>query len=260
MNNNDQKTNQLSRMLPSFLIIGTQKGGTTSLYHYIVKHPNIIAATKKEVHFFDNNFEEGISWYKDHFPFTNNNNPHAITGEASPRYLFDPLVPKRVFEYLPSVKLIVLLRNPVDRAYSHYQMAVRNGDEKRSFENTIIQEKEKILNKSEQSHNNLDLFTSYLSRGIYIEQLSRWMDLFPKKQMHIIKSEDFFENPKRITKEVIQFLTLAGDGLKIKKFKKINRGSYNEMDNKVKQELIEFFKPFNHQLEEALGMKFNWNE
>lgn len=128
-------------MRPHFLIIGAARSGTTSLYSYLVEHPRVVAAAKKELHFFDLRFPNGPAWYRDQFPSLS---PDTITGEASPYYLFHSHVPKRVFKLLPHVKLIVLLRNPVDRAYSHYYHAVKHGIETLPFERAIEQEDERL--------------------------------------------------------------------------------------------------------------------
>src|SRR5579885_2674785 len=129
------------RLLPDFIIIGTQRGGTTSLYAYLGQHPQIAPAVIKEVHFFDNNYERGVGWYRTQFPFLieksiakNIGQQNFITGEASPYYLFHPHVPERAAKVVPGAKLIVLLRNPIDRAYSHYYHEVELGHEKLSFE------------------------------------------------------------------------------------------------------------------------------
>src|SRR5437588_302768 len=115
------------RLLPDFLIIGTQRGGTTSLERYLDAHPCVGAAANKDLHFFDRRFHKGLAWYRGHFP-TRIEKYYAerlrgqafVTGEASPSYLFHPYAPKRVAKAMPDVKLIVLLRNPVDRAFSQY--------------------------------------------------------------------------------------------------------------------------------------------
>src|SRR5437764_5111475 len=124
------------RLLPDFLIIGTQRGGTTSLYHYLKTHPCVQLANTKDTHFFDKKFNKGLSWYRGHFPtrlgkyYTQRVRQQPfVTGEASPSYLFHPHAPGRVAQLLPSARLIVLLRNPVDRAYSQYFHAVKLGHE-----------------------------------------------------------------------------------------------------------------------------------
>src|SRR5207248_7427804 len=138
------------RLLPDFLIIGTQRGGTTSLYRYLKAHPCIGATSNKDLHFFDRRFHKGLSWYRSHFP-TKLEKAYAeqlrrltlVTGEASPSYLFHPHAPKRVAQVLPHVKLIVLLRNPVSRAYSQYHHAVELGFETLSFAEAIEAEEER---------------------------------------------------------------------------------------------------------------------
>lgn len=263
MNYQSENRNQLVKILPSFLIIGTQKGGTTSLYKYITQHPNVLAASKKEIHFFNNdkNFKLGMEWYKEQFAFKSEPPLKAITGEATPMYLFHPLAPVRIAQLLPSVKLIAILRNPVDRAYSHYQMRKRNGKEKRSFEEVIRHEKAQLSHKylTSQNHHKMKLVDSCLSRGIYIDQVKRWLDLFPKEQLLIKRFEDFKENPQQITNDVLQFLGLEVDNFQIKNFHNFNPGNYKPIDPVTRQKLASFYKPYNLSLEETLGMKFNWD-
>ena len=198
------------RLLPDFLIIGTQRGGTTALYHYLKTHPCITPATIADTHFFDKKYSKGLAWYRGHFPtsFRKISAQHLqrrafVTGEASSSYLFHPHAPKRVAQVLPHVKLITLLRNPVDRAYSQYYHAIELGHETLSFEEAIQseeertwQEREKIL-KDEHYESHTYQHRSYLSRGIYVEQLQAWMHVFPREQFLILKSEDFYAGPVR---------------------------------------------------------------
>lgn len=120
---------------PDFVIIGTKKGGTSLLYRLLTEHPLFEPAATKELHFFDNRFSEGLSWYGQHFPTRKCvDGRQTVSGEATPSYLLNPLVSERMAKTIPDAKLIALLRNPVDRAYSHYQMGLRRGDEVRPFE------------------------------------------------------------------------------------------------------------------------------
>src|SRR5947209_20310719 len=144
------------RMMPDFIIIGTMRGGTTSLYSYLTTHPHIGSAYMKEVHFFDVYYSKGIGWYRSQFPSSIQKyyaeyvqKQQFITGEASPYYLFHPHAPKRITKFLPQVELIVLLRNPVSRAYSHYSHEVAGGHEKLSFEEAIECEQERIGKEAE---------------------------------------------------------------------------------------------------------------
>jgi len=211
------------RLLPDFIIIGAQRGGTTSLYNYLVEHPGIGTASIKEIHFFDtHHFKQGRAWYRAHFPSSVQKyfvkrvrKFDFLTGEASPYYLFHPHAPARVAAMLPKVKLIVMLRNPADRAYSHFYHEVAGKHEKlSSFEEAIDCEEKRLAGELEkmqrdahyQSFNHRHF--SYLARGIYIDQLTVWMNSFPKEQLLLLRSEDFYADPGAILKRTLAFLNL----------------------------------------------------
>ncbi|MCL2934734.1 MAG: sulfotransferase domain-containing protein [Trichodesmium sp. MAG_R03] len=258
-------------MKPSFLIIGGQKCGTTSLYTYLCEHPQILPASRKEVNFFTGNFEKGINWYLEQFPAEESQD--LITGEASPNYIFYPHTPKRVFQFFPKIKLILLLRDPVERAISHYHhnltMNQKIKGKKReplSFEEAIERENLRIKKdiekiKIDDNYNKCYNYNhySYLTKGIYIDQLKRWMEFVPREQLLILKSEDFFQNPNVLLQEVLNFLDLPG--FELQEYKQVNRGVLNikrKIDNSIKLQLHEYFQPYNQQLEEFLGIKFYW--
>lgn len=259
------------RTLPDFIIIGTQRGGTTSLYNYMLTHPNILPSFKKEVHFFDNNFHRGKRWYKAFFPISFIKKIKKflqkrdfITGEASPDYIFNPYAAERTNSLLPNVKIIVLLRNPVNRAYSHYYMNVTNGYETLSFEE-VIDKAQKIcmvdIERLMSSKIKNILFYprySYLSRGIYIEQIKKWQEYFPKDQILILESEDFFKNTQAALIEVFDFLNLPR--YKIKDNRVYHLQNNPKMNETTRKFLIEYFKPYNKQLYEHFGRKFNWDK
>ena len=145
------------RRLPDFVIIGAMKSGTTSLYSFIVKHPAVAPAAKKELHYFSVQYARGELWYRSNFPtnlsrciFYKKTSQRLHSGEASPLYLFYPLVPGRMKKTLPDVKLIVILRNPVDRAYSHYYHSLRSNIEPMSFEKAVELEGERCAGEREQ--------------------------------------------------------------------------------------------------------------
>ncbi|MEH7381665.1 sulfotransferase domain-containing protein [Bacillus sp. JJ1533] len=250
--------------MPDFLIIGAQKCGTTSLYNYLIKHPNVVPAKKKEVHFFDYQFEKGIAWYRKHFPLVFENNPNLITGEASPYYIFHPHAPQRISEMMPRVKIIVMLRNPVDRAYSHFQHEIRLGAETLSFEEAIEKEAARLQGEKEKMMKDENYYSynhqhySYLSRGIYVDQLKAWMEKFPKKQFLIVKSEDFFYDPLTVFDRVLHFLNLPV--WELNKGKKYNAGHYSKMDDVMRKHLIDYFKPHNQRLYEILGENLDWEQ
>ena len=262
------------RVLPDFIIIGAQKCGTTSLYMNLIEHPSIIPAFVKEVHFFNNQrnyFQKGVGWYKAHFPtflykyyITNIRRNDFLTGEASPFYLFHPHAPRRISELLPGVKLIVILRNPVDRAYSHYHHEVERGCETVSFEDAIRMEDERLRGEFDKMIND-EHYTSwtynhnsYLLRGIYVDQLKRVHTYFNKRQVLVLKSEDFFKDSQVAMEKVLQFLGLPG--WQPRDFKKANVGSYQKMDPAIRSRLLNYFEPHNHRLYEYLGTNFGWEK
>src|SRR5437588_6703195 len=264
-------TNPL-RLMPDFIIIGAMRGGTTSLYSYLTEHPNIGPAYMKEVHFFDVYFSKGLHWYRAQFPSSVQKyyaervqKQCFITGEASPYYLFHPHAPKRIAKILPQVKLIVLLRNPVSRAYSHYYHEVAGGHEKLSFEEAIECEQERIGKEAEELARNERYVSykhrhySYLARGIYVDQLKVWMDLFPKEQFLILKSEDFFADPATGLQQVLEFVNVPGMGIQKHKqvYEQLNTTKPPAMAAATRKRLVKYFEPHNARLYEYLGVAYN---
>lgn len=246
-----------------FIIIGAQRSGTTSLYNYIISHPNVSPARNKEVHFFDINYENGIDWYWKQFTSLSQkyaDNEKPITGESTPYYLFHPLAPKRIFKHLPKIKLIVLLRNPVDRAYSHYNHAIRVGNESLSFEEAIKIEPERLREEEQKVLDGKNSPTyqrlSYLARGVYAEHLERYLELFQKEQFLILKYEDFFASPQQYLNKVFSFLGLSN--FELNDFEKFNFGNNPPMNEKTRAFLIEYFMPHNERLSKLLGLDFSW--
>jgi hypothetical protein len=240
------------RQLPDFIILGTQRGGTTSLYHYLTAHPDIGAAFRKEVHFFDRYYEKGMNWYLAHFP---KRGEFPVVGEASPYYLFHPDVPERAREVVPHAKFIVLLRNPIDRAYSGYQMKVRRGIETLSFEDAVDKERERLSG----SDDPISLpwrHYSYLKRGLYVDQLKRWMSVFPRERFLILKSEDFYEDPGRVLNQTLEYLGLRP--WSPESFKAYHLSEYAEIAPATRKRLREYFAPYNQQLHTFLGRDFEW--
>lgn len=263
------------RLLPDFIIIGAQRGGTTSLYAYLSQHPQIAPAATKEVHFFDNNFQKGVSWYRTQFPSSieksiakNIGKQNFITGEASPYYLFHPHVPGRVAKVVPGIKLVVMLRNPVDRAYSHYYHEVELGHEKLSFEEALAQEEARTheecariaADQRYRSYNHQHY--TYLSRGIYANQLQRWLNLFPREQLLVIKSEDFYTEPDSIFQQTLTFLGVRTMGQRPSQwYQQYNHSTYKQakMDFYIRKRLIAYFEPHNDRLYKLLERDFGWD-
>ena len=258
-------------ILPDFLIIGAARSGTTSLYEYLIQHPSVIPGIGKEVYYFDKEYAKGINWYRSFFPTKNKKlniekqlQTKCITGEATPRYLYHPHSPKRVFEILPNVKLIVLLRNPVDRSYSHYQMEVSSGNEELTFEEAIEQEEDRInddMKKMEQDENyySVNFYRkSYITRGKYVQQLKRWLKFFPKDQILILKSEDLYSEPSKIYNQVLNFLNLPLH--EIDSFKPHRMRKYTQIKPETRKKLEDYFKPYNRELYVLLNRDFGWED
>jgi hypothetical protein len=248
--------------LPQFLIIGAQKAGTTTLYNCLTQHPQIAMPGEKEVHFFDLNYEKGMDWYRKKF---RNRNPfrRRIAGEASPYYLFHPLVPQRVAKHLPKVKLIVLLRNPVNRAYSHFQHEIKLKTEHlTSFKAAIEMENQRIAEAGQaliegrlQTSAPHQSF-SYISRGLYARQIERWLEYFPHSQMLFLKSEDFFAHPQGELSKVYRFLEVKEIFPKVIDAQNVNH--YPDLSETLRRQTAELFREDTQRLASLLGEKFRW--
>jgi sulfotransferase family protein len=258
------------RILPTFVIIGAQRSGTTSLYQYLTEHPAIAAAATKEVHFFDTRYGRGLSWYRGHFP-TRASAERArrrtgfepVAGEASPYYLFHPLAPERIARDLPFAKFIVMLRDPVSRAVSQYQHERSLGAENLDIEDAFAQEParlggehERIL--SDPSYNSYShQHHSYLSRGQYAEQLEHWFGVFPRERFLILETRRFFKDPETGFGDVQRFL-----GIPVQRrleFTAYNTSSRTRVDDDVIARLREHFAPHNRRLYELLGEDLGWD-
>jgi hypothetical protein len=256
-------------VLPDFLIIGTQRGGTTSLYKYLVRHPNLAHALTKELRFFDLHFDRGIDWYRSRFPSrryreqARRRGTNLVVGEASPDYMFHPHTPARVAGVLPEVKLIVLLRNPVDRAYSHYWHQAKRAHEPLSFEEAIDREGERLAGELERMLADEHYVSyerhhhSYLARGLYAEQLAVWFERFPRGQFLIERSEDLFADPGSVFHRVQDFLGLPAWDLE--GYDTFNAFTEGSLDPSTRARLVEHFRVPNHQLCELVGRDFDWD-
>ena len=236
---------------PDLLIIGTQRGGTTSLFRYLMQIPVFKEPLLKEVHYFDLNYHRSTEWYLSHFPQIHIGKS-KITGEASPYYLYHPDVPARVAEALPDVKLIVLLRNPIFRAYSQYTHSAKLEFETRSFVDAVNDEIQQILTGNHMPEPNTveHRERSYVDRGIYLVQLQRWQQYFPQSQILLLISEDFFDNPQSTLREIMEFLGIEALDMKDSLFATHNQSLYSKhMSPETYKRLAEFYQPYNTQLE-----------
>jgi len=252
------------RGLPSALIIGTQRGGTTSLFNYLVQHPAILPPLGKELHYFDFRYPLGTRYYRGRFPYSHRLRGGALTLEATPYYLMHPLVPQRAAQLLPHVKLIAVLRNPIERALSHYQHEVRGGRESLSFAEAIDKEPERLAGEEERLRNEPGYYSwnhhrySYVRRGVYLEQLLRWLEHYPRSQVLVLQSERMFREPAATTAAVHRFLGLPEHRLD-RYEDTFQQGSYEHtMPPALRSRLAAYLEPHNRELFRWLGEEYDW--
>ena len=239
--------------VPNFIIIGGQRCGTTSLYTYLAQHPQILTPIKKEMDFFSWHFDRGIDWYLAHFP-PMPPGEEFLTGEASPSYFDCREAPERLYSLFPEAKLIVLLRNPVDRAISQFYRLTGLNWEARSLDRAISDEVERLNQNPEYIIGEEP--GNYLARGRYIEFIKNWRTFFPPEQLLILKSEDFYAGAAAIVQQVLEFLDLPE--YQLSEYQNANPGSYQRVNESVRDRLSDYFRPYNQELEEYLGRQFDW--
>ena len=243
---------------PDFIIMGAQKCGTTSLYYYLNQHPQILQTFQKETRFFSWNWVEsqaGKDWYLSHFPQLPQGESF-LTGEASPDYFYFPDSEKRLFSMFPDTKLILLLRNPIDRSISDYYHSKRYGAEPRSLEEVLKIQTillYKIANNEIVLSDQLldEMQPNYFLNSVYIYFIEKWLSLFPRNQLLVLATEDLELKPKETMKVVYSFLGVCYHD--IEEYFKHNSNSYPPISSSFRQTLYEHFQPFNKMLEEYLG-------
>jgi hypothetical protein len=256
------------RPLPDFLIIGSHKAGTRSLYHNLCSHPGILPCLGKEPDFFTFQWGRGVLWYRSLFPMRRFHSGNAsrladrtVTGEGSTSYLFAPHCPKNVRDVIPHVRIIVMLRNPVDRCYSHYHHNVRRSREPLPFEDALEEEERRTSESikrmiDDPAYLEADCFHyAYLKRSIYVDQLARWLSAFPSDQLLVLKSEGVFSDPQKAFDRVFTFLGVRPIDIPEARI----HGDVNQaapMRQETRQRLTAFFEPHNMRLNELLGEQF----
>lgn len=247
------------RSLPQAVILGAQKSGTSSLHYYLVQHPGVIAPLRKEVHYFDLNHARGEAWYRAHFGRVGK---PGLNLDSSPYYLFHPAVPARLHALVPDARLVVLLRDPVRRAYSHYWHERDKGRESLAFEEAIAAEPARI----EAAHERLasgalevsaeHQHFSYLARGRYAEQLERWLALYPRERLLALRFEDLVRDPLAVLNRTLGFLGLPPAGSV--RLEARNTRRYPPLAEATARRLREYFEPHNARLEALLGHPMGW--
>ncbi len=260
------------RMTPDFLIIGGQRCGTTSMYRTLRAHPAVLPAVlNKGVHYFDTSYDKGMGWYRAHFPLQataarveRRTGMRPMTFESSPYYMFHPLAAERIDRDLPGVKVLVLLRDPVERAYSAHAHEFARGFETEGFENALALEDSRLTGEVERiladpgyvSHSHQH--QAYLQRGRYVEHLERLESIFGRERMHVVDSHQFFTEPEPVYDDVLSFLGLPHAGYPA--FERHNARPRSPMSEELQARLEEHFAPYDERLASWLGHPVTWRE
>ena len=188
-----------------FILAGAQKSGTTALHYFLNKHPDITMGDQQEMHFFDNDeFFAGTVDYDllhRHFPRVARS---TIAGECTPSYLYWKPAAERICQYNPRIKLLVLLRNPIDRAFAHWNMQRFKGREPLDFLEAVKEEKIRIAGAPPIEARRF----AYVDRGLYAQQLERFFQFFPREQVKVMKFEDFQTHQRETLDSIFSFLGL----------------------------------------------------
>jgi hypothetical protein len=257
---------------PTFLIIGAQKSGTTSLFSYLTAHPAVVGSTRKEVHYFDRKyFRMKPERYRSFFVAPERGVKDRIFrrsrlqfGEATPYYLFFPHAPARAAAFNPDLKLIAVLRDPVDRAYSGYQQQVRRGHEPLSFEEAIEHEGERIDAELEKTLADPKYWSgplqgcSYRARGRYLEQIERWLDHFPRDRLLVLSSDDLEHDPAAVVAACFEFLGVPT--WQPPSYPRLHSSSYEPMRPETRERLASYFAEPNRRLYDFLGRDLGWTK
>lgn len=253
-----------ARALPGFVVIGAQKAGTSSLYGQLAAHPSVLPALRKEVHFFDRP-PGPPARYRAWFPrqaaldARTARTGFALTGEATPFYLFHPAVPERLRAVVPDARLIAVLRDPVARAISGYHHAVRMGHESRPIAEALDPDAAEVLAPAADvawydASSCPARRRGYLARGRYAEQLERWLAVFPREQLLVLDSDAL--RGGRVPAEVLTFLGLpAADPPTVADR---NVGGYARPAADLESRLREYFAPYDARLASLLGIEIPW--
>ncbi len=258
------------RLLPAFLIVGAQRCGTTSLYQALSRHPAVIRSPlHREVHYFDNHYDRGLAWYRSHFPTRSRaervrrtTGMDAVTFESSPFYLFHPLAIARIAEDLPDARLIVMVRDPIERAVSAHAHEVALGRETEPLERALELEPTRIAGEwqrmlADPTYTSVHLqHHAYVARGLYADQLDRAARFVARDQMLVIDAGDFFATPAPVYDRVLAFLGLEFTGYPT--FARHNARATTTMPEHLRATLTERFEESDQRLAEWLGAVPSW--
>jgi hypothetical protein len=251
-------------------MLGASRAGTTSLFRALMTHPDIARPpVNKGVRYFDLNYDRGWNWYLGHFPLRWTARARAggrlpAAFEASGYYLFHPFAAERIARDLPDAKLVVMLRDPVERAYSAWKHETARGFEWETFTRALELEGDRLRGEVERMRRDVTYQSfchrhhSYRSRGEYVDQLERVLMHSPRKQLHVIQSEEFFAEPQRVYGDLLAFLGLARH--EPPSFDVHNAQPSSPMPDDASAELRRHFAPYDARLQSLLGVQLRWQD
>jgi hypothetical protein len=257
-----RRWNAHGRVLPHFVILGAQKSGTTTLYAQLATHAAVMPALRKEVHYFDAS-RRPIEWYRAFFPRRRAVEARervvgaAVTGEATPFYLFHPGAPARLRAAVPHARLVVVLRDPVERAVSGYHHAVRMGDERRSIDVALDPANVEELPEALEWYDDPACparLRGHLARGRYAEQLERWFAALPREQVLVLETHELARGVA--LGRTLDFLGLSRTTVDLESDR--NVGAYDPPTHEVEERLRDYFAPHNERLFSLLGYRLDW--
>ena len=264
---------------PDFLLIGAKRGGSTSFYFDLITHPQVAllfprpdrlpkATATKGIHYFDSNYFRGSRWYRSHLPSRRvrvqqerEAGGPVVVGEGSPYYLTHPAAPRRAAADLPEVKLVAVLRDPVMRAHSHWKERVREGKEDLSFTDAIAAEPERVGTDATklvdpQFYSYAHEQQSYLEQSRYGAALTRWFEHFPAKNIHLLRSEDYYADPGAELDRAADFLGIAPGRFRLGAA--MNSAPGGTIEPGVRRDLEDVLRPDAQQLRDATGVTWDW--
>lgn len=263
-----------ARPLPDFFVIGTKRGGTTSLWNWLLQHPAVLPLVPagqrlKSTHYFSKHVTRDEAWFRGFFPLASTRRRvqarlgvRPVAGEASPYYLLDPRIPARVAGLVPHARVVVLLRDPVERAYSHHGERVREGVEPLTFAQALEAEPQRLAGELERMaadpayYSRAHDWYSYRTRGVYAPQLRAWQAVLPPGQLLVVRSEDLFTAPQQTYETVTGFLGLPPHVLR--GAARHNHHPGPAMPADVRAELTRWYAGPNAELFDLLGRDLGW--
>jgi len=269
-NRNIGRIDPRPRVLPNFVVAGTQRGGTTSLFIYLLAHEQVLGPRRaKGVHYFDTNWHESDAWYRSNFPLQSTIDQMAresgttpAVGEGAPYYMFNPLIPGRIHDLMPECRVLMVLREPLDRAMSHHNHEVKRGFETLSMTDAFDAEPDRLAGEVEKMQADPNYISkphihhAYLERGQYADQVERYFNLFGRDQVLVMDSAKLKSHPEETVRRATDFLGL-------KPMSGVDYPLYNQRDrDPVSPELREryghVFEESNARLRELVPGEFSW--